>query len=75
MRRPVSASGMTRGLGRSLLRGVVAKVLSVAGIPVLLANKVTPTPELSFAVRERKAAGGRDDYVEPQSGGVERREV
>ncbi len=37
---------------------VVAKVLSAAGIPVFLANKFTPTPELSFAVRERKAAGG-----------------
>ena len=37
---------------------VVAEVLAEAGIPVLLANKVTPTPELSFAVRERKAAGG-----------------
>jgi phosphomannomutase len=37
---------------------VVAKVLSRAGIPVALASKVTPTPELSFAVRGRKAAGG-----------------
>src|SRR5580698_3681834 len=37
---------------------VVAKVLADAGIPVMLANKFTPTPELSFAVRERKAAGG-----------------
>src|ERR1700712_840421 len=38
--------------------GVVAKGLSAAGIRVFLANKFTPTPELSFAVRERKAAGG-----------------
>jgi phosphomannomutase len=37
---------------------VVAEVLAEAGIPVFLANKVTPTPELSFAVRGRKAAGG-----------------
>jgi phosphomannomutase len=37
---------------------VVAEVLSAAGIPVALASKVTPTPELSFAVRGRKAAGG-----------------
>jgi phosphomannomutase len=37
---------------------IVAEVLSGAGIPVALASKVTPTPELSFAVRERKAAGG-----------------
>jgi alpha-D-glucose phosphate-specific phosphoglucomutase len=37
---------------------VVAEVLAGAGIPVALASKVTPTPELSFAVRGRKAAGG-----------------
>ena len=37
---------------------VVAEVLAAAGIPVLLADKVTPTPALSYAVRERKAAGG-----------------
>lgn len=37
---------------------VVARVLADAGIPVALAAVVTPTPALSFAVRERKAAGG-----------------
>jgi len=37
---------------------VVAEVLAGAGIPVWFANKMTPTPELSFAVRDRKAAGG-----------------
>ncbi len=37
---------------------VVAEVLAGAGIPVALANKVTPTPELSFAVRGRGAVGG-----------------
>jgi alpha-D-glucose phosphate-specific phosphoglucomutase len=37
---------------------VVAEVLSEAGIPVALSGKITPTPELSFAVRERGAAGG-----------------
>jgi len=37
---------------------VVAKELSGAGIPVALAAEITPTPALSFAVRERKAAGG-----------------
>src|ERR1700761_4468212 len=37
---------------------VVADVLSQAGIPVALSSKITPTPELSFAVRERGAAGG-----------------
>jgi phosphomannomutase len=38
--------------------GLVAEVLSRAGIPVFLADRVTPTPALSFAVRERGAAGG-----------------
>ena len=38
--------------------GVVAEVLSQAGIPVALADRVTPTPALSYAVRERGAAGG-----------------
>ena len=37
---------------------VVAAVLSRAGIPVLLATGVTPTPALSFGVRHRSAAGG-----------------
>ena len=47
----------TRFGSRSFAK-VVAKVLADAGIPVFLANKITPTPELSFVVRERKAAGG-----------------
>jgi phosphomannomutase len=47
----------TRFGSRSFAR-VVAEVLASAGVPVFLANKVTPTPELSFAVRGRKAAGG-----------------
>ena len=37
---------------------VVAEVLAGAGIPVQLADRVTPTPALSFAVRGRGAAGG-----------------
>ncbi len=37
---------------------VVAEVLAGAGIPVALADRVTPTPALSFAVRGRGAAGG-----------------
>ncbi len=50
--------GYDTRFGSKSFAGVVAKVLSAAGIPVFLANKVTPTPELSFAVRERGAAGG-----------------
>ena len=37
---------------------VVAEVLAEAGIAVALADRVTPTPALSYAVRGRKAAGG-----------------
>ena len=47
----------TRFGSKSFAR-VVAEVLSNAGIPVKLANGITPTPALSFAVRGRGAAGG-----------------
>jgi phosphomannomutase len=36
----------------------VAEVLAGAGIPIKLANNITPTPALSFAVRGLGAAGG-----------------
>jgi phosphomannomutase len=35
-----------------------AEVVSATGIPVQLAHAVTPTPALSYGVRERGAAGG-----------------
>ncbi len=47
----------TRFGSRSFAR-VVAEVVAAAGVPVFFASKVTPTPELSFAVRGRRAAGG-----------------
>jgi phosphomannomutase len=47
----------TRFGSRSFAR-VVAEVLAGAGIPVAFAAGITPTPALSYAVRERKAAGG-----------------
>ncbi len=50
--------GYDTRFGSRSFAGVVAEVASGAGIPVFLANKVTPTPELSFAVRERGAVGG-----------------
>ncbi|HEY0263538.1 MAG TPA: phosphoglucomutase/phosphomannomutase family protein, partial [Granulicella sp.] len=37
---------------------VAAEVLAEAGIPVLLADRITPTPALSYAVRAHGAAGG-----------------
>jgi len=50
--------GYDTRFGSKSFANVVAEVLSGAGIPVQLANGITPTPALSFAVRERGAAGG-----------------
>jgi len=47
----------TRFGSRSFAK-VVAEVMAGAGIPVALAAEITPTPALSYAVRERRAAGG-----------------
>src|SRR5882762_6075645 len=47
----------TRFGSRSFAK-VVAEVLAGAYIPVAMAAEITPTPALSYAVRERKAAGG-----------------
>jgi phosphomannomutase len=47
----------TRFGSRSFAK-VVAEVMVGAGIPVTMAKEITPTPALSYAVRERKAAGG-----------------
>jgi alpha-D-glucose phosphate-specific phosphoglucomutase len=47
----------TRFGSRSFAR-TVAEAMANAGIPVALASEITPTPALSYAVRERKAAGG-----------------
>jgi len=37
---------------------VAAEVLAASGIPVKLANDVTPTPAISYAVKSQGAAGG-----------------
>jgi phosphomannomutase len=50
--------GYDTRFGSKSFAKVVAEVLADAGIPVWFADKITPTPELSFAVRELKAAGG-----------------
>jgi phosphomannomutase len=50
--------GWDTRFGSKKFAGLVAEVLSEAGIPVQLAGGVTPTPALSFAVRGRGAAGG-----------------
>ena len=37
---------------------VVAEVIAAAGVPVKLANDYTPTPSVSYAVKQHSAAGG-----------------
>jgi alpha-D-glucose phosphate-specific phosphoglucomutase len=37
---------------------VAAEMIAAAGIPVKLANDYTPTPAISFAVKQQSAAGG-----------------
>jgi len=50
--------GWDTRFGSEAFAKVVAEVLAVAGIPAVVAKEITPTPALSYAVRERKAAGG-----------------
>ena len=50
--------GYDTRFGSKAFARACAEVAAATGIPVLLANAVTPTPALSFGVRERKAAGG-----------------
>jgi len=50
--------GYDTRFGSKSFAKVVAEVLSGAGISVQLANGITPTPALSYAVRGRGAAGG-----------------
>ena len=50
--------GYDTRFGSKAFAHTCADVVAARGIPVLLANDITPTPALSFGVRERKAAGG-----------------
>ena len=56
-RRGVIVGYDTRFISQSAAR-IVAEVLVAAGVPVRLANDYTPTPAISFAVKQRGAAGG-----------------
>jgi phosphomannomutase len=47
----------TRFLSRRFAE-VVAEIAAAAGIPVRLADRITPTPALSYAVKHLRAAGG-----------------
>jgi len=50
--------GYDTRFGSKAFARACADVVAATGIPVQLANAVTPTPALSFGVRERGAAGG-----------------
>jgi phosphomannomutase len=50
--------GYDTRFGSARFARAVAEVVASAGIPVQLADRITPTPALSHAVRARGAAGG-----------------
>jgi len=50
--------GYDTRFGSPAFARTVAQVAASAGIPVRLAAAITPTPALSYAVRESQAAGG-----------------
>jgi phosphomannomutase len=50
--------GYDTRFGSKAFARACAEVAAATGIPVMLAHAVTPTPALSFGVRERGAAGG-----------------
>jgi len=50
--------GYDTRFGSKAFARACAEVAAATGIPVKLANAITPTPALSFGVRERGAAGG-----------------
>ena len=53
-----AAIGYDTRFGSRAFAEAVAEVLAGAGIPVALADSITPTPALSLAVRDRGCAGG-----------------
>ena len=67
--------GYDTRFGSKAFARACAEVVAATGIPVMLANAITPTPALSFGVRERGRGGRHHDYLVAQSGAVERREV
>ena len=65
--------GYDTRFGSQAFARACAEVVAASGIPVMLANAVTPTPALSFGVRERGAAGGimiTSSHNPPQWNGV-----
>jgi len=57
-----SASATTRARLQGLCPAC-AEVIAATGIPVLLANAITPTPALSFGVRERGRPAHHDHLL------------
>ncbi len=53
-----AAIGYDTRFGSRAFAQAVAEVLAGAGIPVALADRITPTPALSLGVRDRGCAGG-----------------
>ena len=54
---------------------IVAEVAAAAGIPVRIADRITPTPALSYAVKHLGAAGGVMITSSHNPGGVEWGEI
>jgi phosphomannomutase len=52
------AIGYDTRFGSKAFARACAEVVAAAGIPVLLADRITPTPALSYGVRQRGLAGG-----------------
>jgi phosphomannomutase len=50
--------GYDTRFGSKAFAHACAEIVAATGIPVALANDITPTPALSYGVRERGAAGG-----------------
>ncbi|HET7347816.1 MAG TPA: phosphoglucomutase/phosphomannomutase family protein [Acidobacteriaceae bacterium] len=50
--------GYDTRFGSPAFAAAVAEVIAGAGIPVRLADRITPTPALSYAVKHQGAAGG-----------------
>ena len=65
--------GYDTRFGSKAFARTCAEVAAAAGIPVMLAQTITPTPALSFGVHERGAAGGimiTSSHNPPQWNGV-----
>jgi phosphomannomutase len=52
------AIGYDTRFGSKAFARACAEVVAATGIPVLLADRITPTPALSYGVRQRGLAGG-----------------